>query len=201
MKKYILYLGLIFLLVSCSDNKKEGIKKLNSLMINIKLATKTTDPELVASVINEIEIVEGIYPKQQSLKESKYMLEVRLKRYEDAIETIDTLLLLSPNDVDNRIIQGILLETIGSKARSIKVYTTALQIMDIKIKNMLKGDVNKRLGREVNRIMLLKLLYMDQQSDYSILKNDPDMLDFPEILKLLILMENNPRDAFIKNYR
>ncbi len=201
MKKYIFCLTFLFLIMSCNNDKKEGIKKLNNVMNNINLASKTSDPELVASVIAEIEIVEKIYPKQQSLKESKYMLEVRLKRYADAIATIDTLLLISPNDVDNRIIQGILLEIIGSKARSRDVFETALQKMDVKIKNMLRGDVNKRLGREVNRVMLLKLLNIDQPSDYTILKDDPDMADYPEILNLLVLMENSPRDVFINNYR
>lgn len=202
MKNKVIYILIIFLLLSCNNDKKENIKRLNIVMNDIKLASKTTDPAFVESVISEIEIVEGFYPEQQSLKESKFMLEIRLKKYDDAISTIDSLLKLSPDDIDNRIIQGILLEVSGYKAKSMDVYGTALELIDMKIKNMIKrDDVNKKLGREVNRIMLLKLLYLDQPTDYERIKNDPEILDFPQILQLLTLMEEYPRETLLKKYR
>lgn len=200
MKK-LAYIILLVLILSCNNEKKENIKKLNTLFNNIKIAEKSSDPELVEMVISEIAIMENIYPKQQSLKEHKYMLEIRLKKYNDAISTIESLLQLSPNDIDNRIIQGILLEVSGYKAKSVIVFEKSLELMDMKIKNMLKGDVNKRLGREVNRVMILKLLYIDQPSDYNRLLTDPDMANYPEIKQLVIRMKNSNREVFLNKYR
>lgn len=187
-------------ILSCND-KKENIKKLFNVEDNIDLAIKSQDIKFIESVIYDIEIMEEVFPEHQSLKEKKYTLEIRLRRYEDAINTIDSLLLLVPNDIDNRIIQGILLEITGNIHRSITVFEEALLQIDIKITNMLKKDEKKKLGRDINRVMILKLLRRDTQMDYQIIKNDPTITNHPEILELLYLLEDGSREQILNRYR
>lgn len=200
MKNKIIIFLIAILLLSCGS-KQKNIKKLFNVEDNIDLALKSQDIYFVNSVIKEIEVMEEIYPEHQSLKEKKYTLEIRLGRYDDAIATIDSLLILTPNDIDNRIIQGILLEITGRLSQSISVFEEALKHIDIKISTMLKKDEKKKLGRDINRVMILKLLNRDTEMDYNKIKNDPAITNHPEILNLLYLLEGGSRDQIINRYR
>lgn len=199
-KKYILIILISSLLFSC-NNKKENIKKLFNVEDNIDLALKSQDSLFVEEVINQITVMEKIFPEHQSLKEKKYTLQIRLRKYNDAISTIDSLIVLSPNDIDNRIVQGILFEINGDIHQSISVLEKALELIDLKIDKMLQGDQTKKLGRDINRIMILKLLNRDSQLEYDIVKNDPNIDDYPNLLALIELLEKGSREQIINRYR
>lgn len=200
INRIIILIIVLLTFTSCND-KRENAKNLLILEDNIDLAIKSQDVDFVEYVIDEIILMEKIYPEHQSLKEKKYILEIRLHRYNDAIETIDSLLELSPSDIDNRIVQGILLEIIGELNQSMTVFEKSLDLIDHKISTMLKKDQVKKLGRDINRIMILKLLNRDSQSDYDLVKSDPYIVDHPEILTLLNLLEQGSREQIINRYR
>lgn len=200
IKKVIFITSLIAIVLSCSG-KKEDLKELLKVEKNIELALKSQDATFIETVISQIETVEAVFPEHQSLKERKYSLQIRIRKYNDAIETIDSLLKLSPEDIDNRIVKGILLEITGNIHQSNIVYEECLELINKKIEEMLKGDRSKKLGRELNRVMILKLLNRDSQLDYDNIKNDPDISDYPNILNLLKLMEQGSREQIINRYR
>lgn len=200
MKRLMIIIILMTMLCSCNE-KKENIKALFNIEDKIDIALRSNDAYLVSDTIEEIEQVEVKFPEHQSLKEKKYSLQIRLERFDDAIETIDTLLELSPDDIDNRIIQGILLEITGKTSKSKEVLEIALRNINIKIKKMLKKDEKKILGRKINRILILKLLNKDTPEEYEIIKNDPSIGNHPEILKLLYLLEEGSREQIINRYR
>ncbi|MGL1894079.1 MAG: hypothetical protein OCD02_20780 [Spirochaetaceae bacterium] len=202
MKKIFSILIILLTLLSCGD-KKKNIRSLFNVEDNIDLALKTNDPDLVDRVIKEIEVMEEIYPEHQSLKEKKYSLEIRLRRYDDAIATIDTLITLSPEDIDNRIVQGILFEIKGDNTKSKEVLEIALINIENKLESMPKTSQNEKrtLGRHVNRVMILKLLNRDTPAEYSFIKSDPTIANHPEILQLLIMLEKGNRENIINNYR
>lgn len=200
MKRFVYILLILCVLVGCSG-KQQNIKRLFAVEDNIDKALQSRDIEFVELVIDQITEMERIYPEHRSLKESKYTLQIRLRKYDDAIITIDTLLELDPDDIDHRIIQGILLEIKGHINQSILVWEEALKYIELKTANMLKEDQKKLLGRKVNRILILKLLSRDTDNDYDQLKNDEMIGNHPEILELLLLLERGSREQIINNYR
>lgn len=200
MKK-VLYILLIISLISGCTNKQKDIKRLFAVEDNIDKALQSRDAEFINTVIDQITEMEQIYPEHRSLKESKYTLQIRLRRYDDAIVTIDSILALDPDDIDHRIIQGILLEIKGHISQSILVWEEAYKYIEIKLSKMLKEDQKKLLGRKVNRVLILKLLSRDTEYDYDQLKNDEMIKNHPEILELLLLLERGSREQIINNYR
>ncbi len=199
MKKITILLLTLFLF-SCSD-KRENLQSLNNVISNIQIALKSSNEDLIYRVLNEIDYVEKLFPEHQSLKEQKYKLQIKLKHYEDAIKTIDSLLEISPDDVDNRVVKGILLEIIGKNRESKIVLEETLELIENKILKMLKVDKKKRLNREINRLMILKLLYRDSPIEYQNLKDDPDFKLYPDNYKVLLILEAGSRDSLINNFR
>lgn len=200
-KKIITLFISCLILLSCSNDKKKNLKNLNTTITNIELALKSNDREFILKILSDIEFLLPIYDEHQSLREKKYILEIRIKEYKKAINTIDGLLLLSPEDIDNRIVQGILLEIVGSKAQSVKVLEEALSILERKIKRMHPSAKKKKVVREINRVMILKLLNRDQETDYYAIETSETALDNPEILNALLLLKNGDREQIINNYR
>lgn len=200
-KKIIFLLFYTLLIISCSNKKKANLKNLNTTIANIELALKSDDKEFIEKIISDIEYLLPIYDEHQSLREKKYILEIRIKEYKKAINTIDGLLLLSPEDIDNRIVQGILLEIIGSTAQSIKVFEETLDIMEKKIKRMHPDAKEKRVIREINRLMILKLLNRDREVDYYTVETNEVTQNNPDILNALLLLKNGDREQLINNYR
>jgi len=198
--KKITILLLTLFLFSCSD-KRENLQSLNNVISNIQIALKSSNEDLIYRVLNEIDYVEKLFPEHQSLKEQKYKLQIKLKHYEDAIKTIDSLLEISPDDVDNRVVKGILLEIIGKNRESKIVLEETLELIENKILKMLKVDKKKRLNREINRLMILKLLYRDSPIEYQNLKDDPDFKLYPDNYKVLLILEAGSRDSLINNFR
>lgn len=202
MTKTIITIFFCFLLfISCSSKKKSNLKNLNTTIANIEFALKSDDKEFIYKILSDIEYLLPIYDEHQSLREKKYILEIRLKEYEKAINTIDGLLLISPEDIDNRIVQGILLEIIGSKAQSIKVFEDTLDIMEKKIKRMHPDAKEKKVIREINRLMVLKLLNRDREVDYYAVETNEVTQNNPDILNALLLLKNGDREQIINNYR
>lgn len=202
MKK-VLFILLVFSLMTGCSSKQTDIKRLFAVQENVKKALQSRDIEFIELVIDQVTEMEGIYPEHRSLKEQKYSLQIKLRRYDDAIMTIDSILALDPEDIDHRIIQGILLEIKGHINQSTTVWEEALNFIEIKTKNMRKEKVDEKkyMGRRVNRILILKLLSRDTEHDYEELKRDERLGNHPEILELLLLLERGSREQIISNYR
>lgn len=200
LKKIIIVIISVLTLLSCSENKKELIR-LNTVMKNVEIAQKSSDEEFINLVLDEMEYLMTIFKKHQSLREKKYKLEVKIKDYDGAIKTIDDLLRISKEDIDNRIVQAILLEIVGSKARSVEVLEEVLILIDKKIKRMHPNAREKRLKREINRIFVLKLLNRDSENDYIELENSELAKEFPAIAKVIEIVKLGSRDQIINRYR
>lgn len=201
IKKLSLIFLTVTLLLSCSDKKKDDLNRLSKTMKNIELALKSDDRDLINLVLADIEYLMPKFPKHQSLREKRYKLQIHIKDYDGAISTIDSLLIISPEDIDNRIVQGILLEIVGSKAQSIEVFEKALVLIDLKIERMLPGAREKRFKRELNRMLILKLLNRDSEEDYNRLENSDLAKDYKDIAKVLQILKLSDREQYINRYR
>ncbi len=202
-KNYMKRIVIIFLVLSVTacGNKKADMKELFTVEDNIDLALKSNNPDFVILVIDQITTMEIKFPKHQNLKEKKSVLQIRLQDYDNAIITLDHLIKLRENDINNRVTKGILLEIVKQKSESIKVLEEALENIEAKIKRGVRNDPKKKLGLDINRVMILKLLERDTYSDYDQIKIDPDLAKHPEILKLLLLLEDGSREQIISKYR
>lgn len=199
MKKTIL-LFLLLTVLSC-NNKRDNLQLMNELNISIDKALESRDIEYIKQTLIDVENVEKLYPDYQNLKKRKYALQIRLKDYSKANETIDSIIKIDEDNIDDRIVKGILLEIIGNYSESINTYNKCLELIDIKIAEMLKGDRDKYFIRRLNRIMILKLLNRDLLEDYNLLRTELESENKESLLKILQILEEGSRTNIIDNYR
>ncbi|QEN05743.1 hypothetical protein EW093_13860 [Thiospirochaeta perfilievii] len=200
MKKYIIFTTMILLLLSCGT-RKQDLRDLEVTLNSVNYALESNNSEKIENAIREIEVLLPKFTKHQALRQKKYQLEIKLKRYEDAINTIDSILKIDPNSIDHRITQGILLEIIGKNMESVVVLEKALELLSNRPETITIGAEKRSFIAAINRVMVLKLLKRDKPEDYDNLRLSDAAIKYPSIAKTINLLELGDRDRLINNYR
>jgi len=200
MKKYIIFTTMILLLFSCGT-RKQDLRDLEVTLNSVNYALESNNSEKMENAIREIEVLLPKFTKHQALRQKKYQLEIKLKRYEDAINTIDSILKIDPNSIDHRITQGILLEIIGKNKESVVVLEKALELLSNRPETITIGAEKRSFIAAINRVMVLKLLKRDKPEDYDNLRLSDAAIKYPSIAKTINLLELGDRDRLINNYR
>ncbi|OQY41018.1 MAG: hypothetical protein B6229_00210 [Spirochaetaceae bacterium 4572_7] len=198
MKKRIILLIIVIMINSCSK-KQDNLAMLNKTIAEIEVAQNSNDIEFIEFTIEHIEKTMPLFPKHQSLREKKALLEIRLKRYKSAIKTLDDLFLINPTNIDFMIIQGIILEIDGSIAKSDKTLYRALDLLENK-KKYFSSD-KKEILKRINKLIILKLLRLDTDYDYMELLSESYIKNSSEFKKSIMMIRNSNRDVFINRYR
>lgn len=199
MKKTILILT-IFTLLACGT-KKQDLRDLETTLISVDQALQSNNRDTVIKAINDINIMLPKFKKHEAIREKKYKLEVKLKRYDDAIATIYTILEINDRSIDHRIVLGILLEIIGEDEASVLSFEKALELLENRGDYVTIGAEKRDFISQINRIMLLKLLYRDTPGDYDDLRNSEYAVKYPTIAKTITLLEVGDRARIINTYR
>ena len=151
------------------------------------------------ATINDLTQLYPLFKESQIIRQKKATLELRLKDYQSAVNTIDDLLKINPKNVDFLIIQGISFEILGKINKSRESYKKALNILETD--TFILNSSEKKLLRDLNRLMLLKLLNIDSNQEYVALLTDTNIAKYPEIEFATKLLRDGKRESIINRYR